>query len=87
MMSRFVAVLLWRFANVDVLPMRYSGYAVEVAGLLNEIEKKAASHRDLRFDLAKAAVKKWLEAAGISNGEWMSEWNRTSLCRNRRCAR
>jgi N-acetylated-alpha-linked acidic dipeptidase len=64
MMSRFVAVLLWRFANVDVLPMRYSGYALEATGLLDEIEKKAATQRELRLDLAKAAAKKWLEAAG-----------------------
>jgi N-acetylated-alpha-linked acidic dipeptidase len=63
MMSRFVAVLLWRFANVDVLPMRYSSYATEVLGLVDEIEKKAASHRELRLDVAKAAAEKWLATA------------------------
>jgi N-acetylated-alpha-linked acidic dipeptidase len=63
MMSRFVGVLLWRLANVDIIPMRYSGYARDVLEHIEEIEAKAAPHRQIRLADGRAAAKRWEAAA------------------------
>jgi N-acetylated-alpha-linked acidic dipeptidase len=62
-MARLLGVLLWRMANVDILPMRYSSYARAVGEYCTEIEKKAASERPLKLAAAQAAAQRWEEAA------------------------
>ena len=62
-MSRFVGVLLWRLANLDLFPMRYSTYARKIIEHIEEIEKKASSQRSIRLDGARAAAQRWETAA------------------------
>jgi N-acetylated-alpha-linked acidic dipeptidase len=62
-MSRFVGVLLWRLANVDILSMRYSAYAQKIIEHIEEIEKKASPQRDINLDAARTAAQKWETAA------------------------
>ena len=62
-LSRFLAVLLHRSANVELLPMRYSAYARVVLAHLDEVEKKAAPVRELRLSAARDAARRWAEKA------------------------
>jgi len=63
MMARVLAVLLWRMADADVLPLRSSSYAQAVLRHLDEIEEKAAGDRPLELDRARSAARRWLDAA------------------------
>jgi N-acetylated-alpha-linked acidic dipeptidase len=62
-MSRLLAVLLWRMANAEVLPLRSSAYARIVLDHLTEIEDKAAPLREISLDAARAAAERWLSVA------------------------
>jgi N-acetylated-alpha-linked acidic dipeptidase len=62
-LSRFLAVLLYRSANLDLFPMRYSAYARAVLAHLDEVEKKAAPAREIRLQAARDAAKAWEEKA------------------------
>jgi N-acetylated-alpha-linked acidic dipeptidase len=62
-LSRFLAVLLWRLADVEVLPMRYSGYASAVLSHIDEMEALARPSRTLKLAAARAAATRWQEAA------------------------
>jgi N-acetylated-alpha-linked acidic dipeptidase len=62
-LSRFLAVLLYRSANLELLPMRYSAYARAVLAHLDEVEKKAAPAREIRLSSAREAAKRWEEKA------------------------
>jgi N-acetylated-alpha-linked acidic dipeptidase len=62
-LSRFLAVLLYRSANVDILPMRYSAYARAVLVHLDEVEKKASPAREIRLSAAREAARSWEEKA------------------------
>jgi N-acetylated-alpha-linked acidic dipeptidase len=62
-LSRFLAVLLYRSANVEILPMRYSAYARAVLEHLDEVEKKAAPLREIRLASARDAARRWEEKA------------------------
>ncbi len=62
-MSRFVGALLWRLANVDIFPMRFSTYARKIIEHIDEIEKKASSQKETQLDGARAAAQRWETAA------------------------
>jgi N-acetylated-alpha-linked acidic dipeptidase len=62
-MSRLLGLLVWRMANVDILPIRYSNYAQAVLTYLDDIEKKAGAGRALRLEAARGAAEHWLETA------------------------
>ena len=62
-MAQLMAVLIWRLANVDVLPLRSSDYAGAVLTHLEEIEEKASPQRDIRLAAARGAATRWQEAA------------------------
>ena len=49
-MSRVLAVLLWRMANAEILPLRSSAYALAVMGHIAEIEDKAAPQNSISLD-------------------------------------
>ncbi len=63
-MSRVMAMLLWRMANADTLPLRSSRYAEAVLRHLDEIEQKAAGRRPIELKEARKAAQKWRDAAG-----------------------
>jgi N-acetylated-alpha-linked acidic dipeptidase len=62
-LSRFLAVLLYRSANAEVLPMRYSAYARSVIAHMDEVEKKARPVREIRLSSARDAARRWEEKA------------------------
>ena len=62
-LSRFLAVLLWRIADADLLPLRFSSYATAVLAHLDEVEEKARPRKHLRLDAARGAATRWLESA------------------------
>jgi N-acetylated-alpha-linked acidic dipeptidase len=62
-MSRLLAVLLWRMANAEILPLRSSAYALAVMNHITEIEDKAAPVRPISLDAARGAAERWLAAA------------------------
>ncbi len=62
-MGRVLAVLLWRLANAEILPLRSSGYAAAVLGHLQEIEVKAAPQRPLQLSAARSAASLWMKQA------------------------
>jgi N-acetylated-alpha-linked acidic dipeptidase len=63
-LSRLWGILAWRMANADVLPMRYSRYASEVASYLDQMEKRAvAKGGEIALDAAREAAGRWHEAA------------------------
>jgi N-acetylated-alpha-linked acidic dipeptidase len=62
-MARLMAVVVWRLANADVLPLRSSRYARAVLDHLEEIEKKAAPARTISLEAARASARRWEDAA------------------------
>jgi N-acetylated-alpha-linked acidic dipeptidase len=62
-LARFLSVLLYRSANLDVFPMRYSEYARAVLAHIDEVEKKAAPAREIRLAAARDAALRWEEKA------------------------
>ena len=62
-MSKMLAVLLWRMANAEILPLRSSAYALAVMGHIAEIEDKAAPQNAISLDRAREAAGRWLLAA------------------------
>ena len=63
LVARVMAVLLWRMANADVLPLRPSRYAESVLRHLDEIEKMASDEREIELHEARKAASRWREAA------------------------
>jgi len=61
--SQMLALILWRLANVDILPMVYSNYAQSALAAIEEIEKKAGPQKDIRLERARKAAQKWLKDA------------------------
>ncbi len=64
-LARLWGVMSWRIANADVLPMRYSRYAAEVQGYLDEMEQRALKNagREIALAAARAAAKRWRRSA------------------------
>lgn len=62
-MARLMALLLWRIADREILPHRYSGYAQAVLRHIDEIEAKASPSHPLQLDDARQAAERWLTAA------------------------
>jgi len=64
-LARLWAVLTWRLADADILPMRYSRYASEVASYLEQMEQRAERQggRKIALDVARQAAARWREAA------------------------
>ncbi|MBW2493770.1 MAG: hypothetical protein JRE43_03380, partial [Deltaproteobacteria bacterium] len=70
-MARLWAVLSWRIANADVLPMRYSGYAEEVGRYLEQMQERAAraGGKQIEFALAREASIRWRQSAEAFEAE------------------
>jgi N-acetylated-alpha-linked acidic dipeptidase len=64
-LSRLWGILTLRLANADILPMRYSRYASEVASYLEQMEKRAEAKGGgkIALDSARHAAARWREAA------------------------
>jgi Peptidase family M28/Transferrin receptor-like dimerisation domain len=62
-LSRLWAVLAWRLANAQVLPMRYSDYARAAIGYIESVERHAGRERPLSLAAARAAAARWEAAA------------------------
>ncbi len=64
-LARLWGILAWRLADADILPMRYSRYASEVASYVEQMEKRAAVEggREIALDAAREAAAGWREAA------------------------
>jgi N-acetylated-alpha-linked acidic dipeptidase len=76
-LARFLTVLLYRSANVSILPMRYSAYARAVLEHIDEVEKKAAVKRELRLDATREAARRWEEkAASLESRLWQRPLSR-----------
>jgi N-acetylated-alpha-linked acidic dipeptidase len=64
-LARFLTVLVYRSANLSILPMHYSVYARAVLEHIEEVEKKAAGKRELRLHAAREAARLWEEKAAL----------------------
>jgi len=63
-LSRLWSIMAWRLADAPLLPMRYSDYARKVQEHIVSIEAKGSHGRHpLRLDAARAAARRWEEAA------------------------
>jgi len=62
-LSRLWGIMAWRLADADVLPMRYSDYARAAVGYIEAVEAHAGSEKPLRLDAARAAARRWEDAA------------------------
>jgi N-acetylated-alpha-linked acidic dipeptidase len=62
-LARLWGVLAWRLADAPVLPMRYSAYARAVQRHIDAVEAKAAPRHPVRLDRARAAARRWEQAA------------------------
>ena len=64
-MARLWGVLSWRIANADVLPMRYSGYASEVARYLEQMEERTVDKgaKKIELTVAREAAIRWQRSA------------------------
>jgi len=81
-LSRFLAVLLYRSANVELLPMRYSAYARAILAHLDEVEKKAAPAREIHLTSARDAARRWEQKAlALEARMWERELSREGAAR------
>jgi N-acetylated-alpha-linked acidic dipeptidase len=81
-LARLLAVLAYRTANAEILPMRYSAYARAVLEHLGEVEKKAAPAREIRLSAAREAARLWEEKAQtLETRMWERELPRESAAR------
>ena len=62
-LSQLWSIMAWRLADADVLPMRYSDYARAAVGYIEAAEAHAGSDKPLRLDAARAAARRWEDAA------------------------
>jgi N-acetylated-alpha-linked acidic dipeptidase len=64
-MARLWSVLSWRIANTDVLPMRYSRYASEMAIYIEQMERRAMrkGEKEIKLTAARQASIRWRESA------------------------
>jgi N-acetylated-alpha-linked acidic dipeptidase len=61
--SQMLAVIIWRLANADILPLEYSSYAKAALDAIEEVEHMASPQRKIDLGRAKKAARRWLEAA------------------------
>ena len=61
--SQLLALILWRLANADILPLGYSGYAKSALAAIEAIEKMAEPPNKISLERAKKAAGRWLEEA------------------------
>jgi N-acetylated-alpha-linked acidic dipeptidase len=81
-LARFLTILLYRSANLSILPMHYSAYARAVLGHIDEVEKKAASKRELRLTRVREAARLWEEkASAFESRMWQRPLSRESRAR------
>ncbi len=64
-LSQLWGTLAWRLADVPVLPMRYSDYAMAVEGYVRAVEEHAGSERPIKLDAVRIAAARWGAAAAI----------------------
>lgn len=62
-LARLLAVLVWRLADDELLPLRYSHYAEAVLEHLEETERKAQPQRRLQLERARRAAVAWRRVA------------------------
>jgi N-acetylated-alpha-linked acidic dipeptidase len=81
-LARFLTILLYRSANLSILPMHYSAYARAVLEHIDEVEKKAAPKRELRLTRAREAARLWEEkASAFESRMWQGPLSRESRAR------
>ena len=61
--AQLLALIPWRLANADILPMVYSNYAESALAAIEEIERMAAPQKEIHLERAKKAARRWLEEA------------------------
>jgi N-acetylated-alpha-linked acidic dipeptidase len=61
--AQMLALILWRLANADILPMEYSNYAKSAIAAIEEVENMVAPQRKIDLGGAKKAAGRWLEEA------------------------
>jgi N-acetylated-alpha-linked acidic dipeptidase len=61
--AQFLALIPWRLANADILPLDYSNYARSALAAIEEIERMAAPQKGIHLERARRAARRWLEEA------------------------
>ena len=61
--TQVLALILWRLANADILPMNYSNYAMSALAAIEEIENMAGPPKKIRLERARKAARRWLKEA------------------------
>jgi len=61
--AQLMALIPWRLANADILPMDYSNYARSALATIEEIENMAGPSRKISLERAKKAARRWLEVS------------------------
>lgn len=62
-LARLWGVMAWRLADAPLLPLRYSDYARAALGYIDAVEAHARPLPLARLDRARAAARRWEEAA------------------------
>jgi N-acetylated-alpha-linked acidic dipeptidase len=88
-LARLWGILTWRLANADILPMRYSRYASEVASYLEQMEQRAEAKggREIALDAARQASARWLAAAEAFEEDLQRRLSSDSALPEKRAAR
>ncbi len=67
-LAKLWGILAWRLAEVQLLPMRYSDYAVEVNRYIEAVEAHAGKEKPISLTAARAAAARWgAEATQLEN--------------------
>jgi N-acetylated-alpha-linked acidic dipeptidase len=61
--TQLLALILWRLANADILPLDYSNYAKSALAAIEEIEKMVGPQKSIRLERARNAARRWLKEA------------------------
>ena len=61
--AQLLALILWRLANTDILPVAYSNYAKSALAAIEEIENMAGPPKKISLERAKKAARRWLKEA------------------------
>jgi N-acetylated-alpha-linked acidic dipeptidase len=57
--AQLLALILWRLANTDILPMEYSNYSRSALAAIDTIEKMAAPPNKISLERARQAAARW----------------------------
>jgi len=73
--SQFLALILWRLANADILPMNYSSYAGSALAAIEAIEESTEAPKKISLERAKKAAGRWQKEAS----DWENKTRRFLL--------